>query len=92
MGLQFSIERSIGRRYLIRLSVLIMIYGFGRTPGRQVFNPECPFLALVRLPQHQKEKIFLHSHPCWMLPRTGRNIAFLCQGTSRADEPAVETL
>ena len=36
------------------------------------FNLESPFLALVKLPQHQKEKIFLHSHPCQMLPRKGR--------------------
>lgn len=56
IGLQFSVESWTGRMYLIWLSVLTMIYRFGRTTGHQLCNPESPFLALVRLSQHQKEK------------------------------------
>ena len=86
MGLH-HIERLIGRMYLMWLSVLAMIYHFGRTTGHQAGNPEAPFLAFVRLSQYRKEKIFLPSHPCWMLPRRGGDTAFPCQSTGRAEEP-----
>lgn len=72
--------------------VLTMIYHFGRTTGHQACNPKSPFLALVRLLQYQKEKLFLHSHHCWVLPRRGWDTDFLCQSTSRAEEPAWEAV
>ena len=86
MGLQISIERSIGEICLMWLFVLIMIHHFGRTTGHQVCNLESPFLALVKPPQHQKEKIFLHSHPCQLLPRKerGHNLSVLKYKLSRS--------
>lgn len=91
MGLP-HIERLTGRMHLMWLSVLTMIYPFGRTTGHQAGDSEAPCLAFVRLPQYQKEKIFLSSHACSMLPRRGGDTAFPCQSTGRAEEPVVEAL